>query len=406
MTKKKSNQKKRKAKQANKLASLGRSKEFGEKKGRVKKMDVPIDYTSNGKKVKSIKNDAVISFSKAILEYVSNTPLPVPTDEGGYLNFDFTGMKEHKFMTTDKLTGMYIPRKHLCPSFDKFGSSRTSENEKLARSNFSFSRDGDIQVFFVRNVLGNRELKAMEYLKKIMKLDPTAKVVSGASGGASGMPDEETIRQAIINFENIGTKSAKDIVKVKVTGKSATVKYINKDGREIDYQFGPCLDRHVFKLKSNKEFEDFVDEVDFRYTTYCGEPFSEEMRDDVVSLLIKMRSAYRIYASKMLGVDPKEADSFFNKNVNMCLNFMHSGKSLFKDHKDPETKFPCMMTCIKNCGGGELFLRDYGFMAEYKNGDILFLKGDRVAHLVNGLITQKKNGESERLSLIFFNNEK
>lgn len=404
MPKRKSSHKKRQAKKAKLPESLQRSKVYGEKKGRVEKTNIGIKYTANGEKVKLSKGDALETLSKAILKYVSKNSLPKPIDMGGYLNFNFTGMEKHEFMDTKKLTGMYIPRGSICPPYNKFGVSRTSKNESLARSNFSFSRDNDIQVFFVRNVLGERELAAMKLLQKIMKLDPTAKVVSGASGGASGVPDETTIRTAIQNFENIGTKSAFKIVEVVVTGTSATIKYINKHGRLIDYQFGPCLDRHVFGLKANGDFEDFVMEVEFRYSTYCGD-FTDEMKDDVLSLLTKMRTAYGEYASKMLGVDKEKALLFFNKNVKMCLNFMHSGQSRYKDHKDPKTKFPCMMTCIKNCGGGELFLRDYGFMADYKDGDILFLKGDRVAHLVNGLVTQA-NEEAERLSLIFFNNEK
>lgn len=88
---------------------------------------------------------------------------------------------------------------------------------------------------------------------------------------------------------------------------------------------------------------------------------------------------------------------------------MHSGACKYKDHSDPYTKYPCIMTCIKNCGGGELFLRKFGFFAEYKNGDVLFLKGSKVPHSVNGLITHSTDDseieEAYRLSLVFFNNE-
>lgn len=404
MPKNKSSNAKRKAKKAKLPGSLERSKVYGEKKGRVEKKDVPINYTANGEKVKCAKDNALETLSKSILDFVSNEPLPKPIDMGDYLNFNFTGMKKKEFMDTKKLTGVYISRGSICPLYNKFRVSRTSKNESLARSNFSFSKGGDIEVFFVRNVLGERELAAMKILQEIMKNDPTAKVVSGATGGASGVPDKTTITTAIRNFENIGNKSAVKIIDVTVTGTSAKVKYINKHGKLIDYQFGPCLDRHVFGLKANDKFEDFVEEVASRYSTYCG-VFTDQMREDVLSLLTKMRTVYGEYASKMLGIDKEQALLFFNKNVKMCLNYMHSGQSRYKDHKDPTTKFPCMLTCIKNCGGGELFLRDYGFMADYKDGDILFLKGDRVAHMVNGLVTQAKE-EAERLSLIFFNNEK
>ena len=83
-----------------------------------------------------------------------------------------------------------------------------------------------------------------------------------------------------------------------------------------------------------------------------------------------------------------------------------------------------MMTALKSgkYGGGELFLCKFGFLANYKNRDMILLKGGQVPHSVNALVTlacKKKKGllrsrcinsnrgrikKDGRLSLIFFNN--
>ena len=111
-----------------------------------------------------------------------------------------------------------------------------------------------------------------------------------------------------------------------------------------------------------------------------------------------MKEIFVKYAVDMMVEEHVCPDDFFDKNIKKCLNFMSGNqKALYKDHQDRKTKFSCMMTALKlgKYVGGELFLCKFGFLADYKNGDMILLKGDQVPHSVNALVAlacKKKKG--------------
>ncbi|GFH53985.1 predicted protein [Chaetoceros tenuissimus] len=384
--KRKNERKGKKAKKKNKFEKW--EKVFGEKEHRVGLKDVEIIHTDNGEKVKEKKTNALKKFFGAMKSFIANDSLPMPKQSDGILYFDFPSIPQKEWMSASLLEGVYFKRSEICPKFEKYSSARTSHNALLSNNDFAFTTGGEVEMIFLRGKLNNpRHQSSLQILRKIMENDPTAFVVNGATGGADGTPSTSDIIEALHRFECIGTKSAVKVTAVKITGKSAKVFYRNKYNRECTYQFGAKLCRHVFHLaKKNQEYKDFVDEIEWRYSEFCPGIFSGEMKNDMMSLLVEIESLYLKYAPLMID-DDVNVEDFFNIHIKMCLNFMHSGACKYKDHSDPYTKYPCIMTCIKNCGGGELFLRKFGFFAEYKNGDVLFLKGSKVPHSVNGLIT-------------------
>ena len=400
---------------------------LGPKKKRADRSDVIISKTLNGEKVKS-KIDSLKNESKADMKEFLAKDLPQPSKvENGVLFFNFKETDLQDWMVTSDLEGQYFNRSLYCPDFRNFPETRTSYNKKLKNSNFVFQTDGTTEFVFLRGVLSDEKFqRSLRILREIMIVDPTAKNVNGASGGAGGTPTKQDIELSLKYFECVGTKTSKKVNGAKITGKGTKVEYVNKEGRVCEFQFGPCLHRHVFGLKKDGDYiKDFANEVARRYLVWFGKNLSQQLIDEMEELLKKMKDIFVKYAGSMIVEENVCPADFFDKNIKMCLNFMSgTQKALYKDHRDPKSKFPCIMTALKSgkYGGGELFLRKFGFLADYKNGDVILLKGDQVPHSVNALVTlscKKKKGNPQskgghanrgrikkegRLSLIFFNN--
>ena len=112
------------------------------------------------------------------------------------------------------------------------------------------------------------------------------------------------------------------------------MQYVNSKGRKCEFQFGPCLHRHVFGLKKYRDYiNDFTEEVARHYFVWLGKSLSQKLKDEMKELLKKLKEIFVNYAVDMIVEDHVCPADFFDKNIKMCLNFTSGNqKALYKDH--------------------------------------------------------------------------
>ena len=194
-------------------------------------------------------------------------------------------------------------------------------------------------------------------------------------------------------------KNVKSIDNVRVVkgGKNVKVKYINRQGRKIEYPFSPNLDRKAFHISKLNGVEcqnllQFMEDLYESITEYwvrnngCPEEEVEEVLEEV------------------------------KEGLQLCGNKLNQTTSRMGVHSDPSLPFPSGIfgptthtlneegtKWERQCGGGELLLVDGFIPMRYDPQDVVFIDGN-LLHGVTNLSKKEVNRFSMQIYTDYLRN--
>ena len=189
--------------------------------------------------------------------------------------------------------------------------------------------------------------------------------------------------------------------------------YINDKGEkvtELDFQIGNLMNRNIFgsvkqiqnlAKKTSKENKDFP-KWENTVTSYLSR--NTECRDNAGSKVKALNKAMVNFIEACRPHFPQKTanpeQKFEDGHQAIACNLMRKRNDKIAMHKDTPSKFPCAL--VNNSkdheNGGELFLAEAGFTANYIDGDIIILDGESL-HGVYPI----QEGKT-RFSMVVYNN--